>query len=183
MSRVRGLSRSQLAALVCETLSAHGIEAVLSGGSCVSIWSEELYVSNDLDMIVAGMATKNKIGRALTGLGFMPRGKASRYFVHPDTELALEFPSGPLMVGNEQVTRVEELVTDHGTLKLLSTTDCVKDRMAGFLHWNDEQNFQQALLVAQKQSIDWKALEKWFVDEGYPDVFDKFREAFNSANC
>ena len=171
------LTREQLGGLVCETLFAHGMDAVLSGGSCVSIWSNNAYVSDDLDMIIRGMATRSRIARALADLGFTPDKSGSRYFTHPDIKLSLEFPSGPLMVGDEHVTDVETISTDHGTLKLLTPTDCVKDRMAGYLHWGDEQSFQQAVHVAKNQPVDWDSIAKWFAAEGYPGAFRRFRKA------
>jgi hypothetical protein len=43
MKPIKNLSRLELAALVCETLREHGIDVVLSGGSCASIYSSEKY--------------------------------------------------------------------------------------------------------------------------------------------
>jgi hypothetical protein len=156
------------------------MDAVLSGGSCVSIWSNDAYVSNDLDMIIRGMATRSRIVRALGALGFNPSEKGGRYFTHPDTTLSLEFPAGPLMVGDEHVTDVATIKTDHGSLKLLTPTDCVKDRLAGYLHWGDEQNFQQAVYVAQKQPVDWNSIAEWLTAEGSPGALEKLKEAVES---
>ncbi|MEE8060173.1 MAG: hypothetical protein V3T17_20430 [Pseudomonadales bacterium] len=49
MSAVAGLSREELAGLIGEHLRNAGIDVVLSGGSCVSIYFDERYVSKDLD--------------------------------------------------------------------------------------------------------------------------------------
>ena len=48
-------------------------------------------------------------------------------------------------------------------MKLLTPTDCVKDRLAAFFHWNDYQSLNQALLVAkrQKAKVHLKEIEKW----------------------
>jgi hypothetical protein len=48
------LSLEELAALVCSTLERHGVSVVLSGGSVVSIYSNNAYQSNDLDFIQTG---------------------------------------------------------------------------------------------------------------------------------
>jgi len=50
--------------------------------------------------------------------------------------------------------------------ELLSPTDCVKDRLAAFYHWNDRQCLQQAVWVAQERAIDWKEIEWWSRREG-----------------
>jgi formylglycine-generating enzyme required for sulfatase activity len=46
----------RLAALMCSTLERHGVRVVLSGGSVVSIYSDNAYQSYDLDFIQTGRA-------------------------------------------------------------------------------------------------------------------------------
>ncbi len=67
-------------------------------------------------------------------IGFVEK---TRYFVHPDSEYVVEFPPGPLTVGMEPVKEIVELRFSTGTLKIISATDCVKDRLAAYYHWND----------------------------------------------
>lgn len=43
-----------VALIVCKALKDEGIEAVLSGGAVVSIYSENRYMSLDLDFIAYG---------------------------------------------------------------------------------------------------------------------------------
>ncbi len=57
----------------------------------------------------------------------------NRYFRHTDTEYFIEFPRGPLGVGDEPIDEVASLHFETGTLRLLSATDCVKDRLAAFI--------------------------------------------------
>lgn len=49
------LGVEELAALVCSTLERHGVRVVLSGGSVVSIYSDNAYQSYDLDFIQTGL--------------------------------------------------------------------------------------------------------------------------------
>ncbi len=44
----------------------------------------------------------------------------------------VEFPPGPLAVGVEPVKQVNELKFSTGMLRIISPTDCVKDRLAGY---------------------------------------------------
>lgn len=53
-----------------------------------------------------------------------------KYFIHKDTKYFIEFPSGPLSVGDSDVKLIEKIVTKYGTLKLLNSTDCVKDSLS-----------------------------------------------------
>ena len=61
-------SLEDLAALVRNTLEAHGISVALSGGAVVSIHSDAEYVSYGLDFIPTGLA--RKVDAAMESLGF-----------------------------------------------------------------------------------------------------------------
>lgn len=156
------MSAEELAGLVCQSLQDAGVIVTLTGGACVAIWSEGKYVSDDLDFIEEGPVPRRKIREVLKRLGFAEKG---RHFVHPDTKFFVEFPTGPLTVGDQRVERVAERKTPTGTLRLLWPTDCVKDRLAAYFHWNDRQSLEQALLVAQAQTIDLEDIRRWAKSE------------------
>lgn len=60
------LARAEMAALVVETLAAHGIEVVLVGGSCVCIWTDERFGSFDLDFVDLTYKRRREIKAALS---------------------------------------------------------------------------------------------------------------------
>lgn len=172
MKNIGEMSRAELAALVQEKLRDKGIDEILSGGSCVSIYSDEQYVSTDLDMIHSSLLApkRNIIRKALQELGFSEEG---RYFIHPESELFVEFPPGPPSVGEEPVRQIDERRESTGILRLLSPTECVKDRLASYFYFQDEQCLQQAVLVAQENLVDLDEVERWSRNE---DQYDKFRQ-------
>ena len=88
-----------LAAIVSEALRRRGITAVLSGGSVVSIYSTNRYQSYDLDFITTGQM--RIVAEALRDLGF--ERKVGRHFVHPSNPFLIEFPGGPLAIGDHPV--------------------------------------------------------------------------------
>ena len=177
MKGIDEMSVGELAAFVCSHLESCGIHVVLSGGSCVSIYVSGRYVSMDLDFIERLHTTRRQLKQALAKIGF---AEENRYFVHPETEFFLEFPAGPLAVGGEPVKAIEEIRLDTGTLKLLSPTDCIKDRLAAFYHWNDRQCLQQAVWVARARKIDWDEIERWSRKEGEEGKFELFRKSFEN---
>jgi hypothetical protein len=63
----------ELAALVSEALEKAGITATLSGGAAVSIYSDNRYVSEDLDFVT--IALVDELKGALAPLGFQHKGK------------------------------------------------------------------------------------------------------------
>ncbi len=162
----------EVAALVCSTLDRHGIRAVLSGGAVVTIYTENAYESKDLDFIVEGLA--KKVDSAMVELGF--EKAKGRHWTHPRTEFWVEFPSGPLGVGDARVVEQVELETGYGTLRLLAPTECVMDRLAAYYHWNDPQGLEQAVEVAIRQEIDLERIGSWSRAEGALDRFVHFTE-------
>lgn len=129
MKQVKSMSQVELAAYIQDSLQADGIQVVLSGGSAVSFYSSNKYVSKDLDLINTSFTRRSKIKSVMENMGFKERG---RYFVYPETTFFVEFPDGPLSVGEEPVKEVSEFELATGTLKVLSPTDCVKDRLCAF---------------------------------------------------
>ena len=178
MTSLAKLSRIELGALITQSLKVKGIDVVLTGGSCASIYSSEVFVSFDLDFIDVSYSTKSRITEAMGSIGFIPKQGNDRYYEHPDVMLTVEFPSAPLMIG-DQVIRpadVGEIETTVGVLRLLCPTDCVKDRLANHIYHRDAQCYEQALEVARQHPIDWGALKRWLDDEGESAMYQQFRE-------
>lgn len=180
MKLIAEMSRADLGAFVQEHLRGRGIDLVLSGGACVSIYSQNRYVSMDLDMIHTSLLKpkRRSIRDAMSELGFAEDG---RYFKHPDTELFVEFPAGPPAVGEEPVKEIMERQENTGILRIISPTDCVKDRLAGFYHDDDQQCLEQAVLVFQGNQVDLDEIERWSAREGKPDLFRQILKRFKKA--
>jgi hypothetical protein len=172
MKPIRVMSRLELAALVGAEFRRRKINVVLSGGSCVSIYSQEKYVSMDLDFVNAGFAKRAAIRAAMEALGFH---EENRYFRHPDSDWLVEFPPGPLGVGDEPVKHIDEIETSTGILQIISPTDCVKDRLAWFYHDHDTECLEQAVLVAQAKAVDLVEIKRWSEVEGKSDKFTEIR--------
>ena len=116
----------------------------------------------------------------MTEIGF---SEAGRYFIHPESTFLVEFPPGPLAVGAEPVRSIEEIRLPTGSLRIVSPTDCVKDRLAHYFHWQDRQSLAQALLVAQKHTIDLKEIDRWSKAEGMQEQFRPLRRQFRSVSA
>jgi len=172
VKQIKNMSQSELAAYIQDSLQAEGIRVVLSGGSAVSFYSSNKYVSKDLDLINANFAKRSKIKSVMEEIGFQEKG---RYFVNPDTKFFVEFPDGPLSVGEEPVREISEYKMSTGILRVLSPTDCVKDRLCAFYFWNDQQGLTQAVLVAKSQSVDLKEIKRWSKAENKEQEYEIFK--------
>lgn len=178
MISLAGLSVGALAAVVAEHLRKHGIDVVLVGGACVCIYSDNQYRSFDLDFISTGMTSRRTIRAALEEIGFTEK---QRYFTHPETDYFIEFPSGPLAIGDEPPGEIVTLSYPTGDLRLLSPTDSVKDRLAAYYHWQDRQSLEQAVLVAGDHPVDLAEVKRWSVKEGFAEEFEAILERLE--NC
>jgi hypothetical protein len=72
---ISAMSQAELTAHVQQALSKVGIETVLSGGSCVSIWSRNAYISDDIDLVIDGFEWRRKIRDAMVALGFEEKNR------------------------------------------------------------------------------------------------------------
>lgn len=175
----KNISIRDLAIFLCDHLAKQGIETVLSGGACVSIYTESEFISYDLDFVLMDSSHKKRIRKILEEMGFEPEG---RHFCHRDTPFIVEFLSPPLSVGEEPVKKIQIIEKNERKLKLLSPTDCVKDRLAAYYHWNDRPSLEQAVLVSLAQSVDFKEIERWSSNEGMTEKYSTFLEELKSKS-
>ena len=83
-------------------------------------------------------------------------------------------------MGEEPVKEVSEFELATGTLKVLSPTDCVKDRLCAFYFWNDLQGLEQAVLVAKSWQVDLKEIKRWSKVEGKEKEYKTFTDKLAS---
>lgn len=166
-----------MACFVFETLKLNGVRAILVGGACVSIYSNNLYQSYDLDF--ASYDDLKTIEKILKKFGFNRKG---RCFYHHECPFIIDFVNPPIAIGNEPVSTFETLHGPMGSIQLLSPTDCVKDRLSAFFHWNDQQALAQAIFVAEAQSIVLENVQNWALGEGYLEKFKFFLARLKKGN-
>jgi hypothetical protein len=170
--RFKNLPLIDFAVFISDHLCLCGIRVVLTGGACVSIYTDNKYMSYDLDLVLVSSEEQKKTKALILALGFVEEG---RYFRHPDAEFFLDFLSPPLSVGSEPVKQISEIKKGKRILRLLSPTDCVKDRLAAFYHWNDKQALEQAVLVCRDQSVDLAEVRRWSTAEAMAEKFKTFK--------
>lgn len=164
----------QLWRFVAAHLESRGIGVVLVGGAVVSVYTEGAYVSGDLDFVREAFFSRGVEG-AMAEVGFHKEG---RHYRHPGCpHLFVEFVAGPLGIGED--TRIEPTQVTEGDvkIKILSPTDSVRDRLAGFIHFGSRDFMDQAVLVASSRPVDWDKIERWCRGEGPqgPEAFIELR--------
>lgn len=132
----------ELVAIVSEHLAAHGISATLTGGTVVSIYTDNKYESGDLDYI--SPADHKEILKVMEKICYKPVPATSKNLHHSECPITVEFPARALILGG-QPQKADHLESVGGVqVKMLSPTQSVMDRLAGYIAWDDRQNLDQA---------------------------------------
>jgi hypothetical protein len=157
---------------VAATLREAGIGAVLTGGACATLYTDGAYQSHDLDFIIRSGGTRKSLDAAMAAAGFTRDG--DRY-VHPKTPFFVEFPRGPLAIGDDLNISPIQLRLDRGSTLALSATDACRDRLAAFYYWDDRQSLRVAVDIARRRRVSLTAIERWSVREGQREKFADFK--------
>jgi hypothetical protein len=163
---------------VASALDKAGIRAVLVGGACAAIYSDGVYMSEDLDLIIQSAATQRQLDDAMAGIGFTRR--AAQYF-HDKTDFFVEFPRGPLTIGHD--VRIEPIVLKIGRGRVLaiSATDSCRDRLAAFYHWGDRQSLDVAVKIALSNRVRMTLIRRWSAGENASAKFEEFEKELDRA--
>lgn len=138
------------------------------GGAQRPTYAPDAYQSGDLDFVITLQGTDGEA--ALNSLGFVRKGD---FYRHPHSHFLLEFPRGPLAVGEDLIATWSTVRRRKQVLHVLSPTDSCRDRLASFLFWNDFSGLEQALAVhhAHQKKIDMRLIEDWCRREGQHPKF------------
>ena len=161
----------EVAVAVGAQLRRRGVTAVLTGGACVSVYTDGSYVSKDADFVILGRTRQSTLDEALAELGFVREG--DRY-VHPLVHFYIEFPPGPLAIGADLAIKPVDVRIANEVALALSPTDTCRDRLAAFYHWHDRQSLALAVRVARHQPVDLDVIREWSRTEGSLEAFDEF---------
>ncbi|MET0403791.1 MAG: hypothetical protein ABW123_15380 [Cystobacter sp.] len=117
---------------------------------------------------------------ALAALGFSRKGD---FYRHPRSQFLLEFPNGPLAVGDDLIHVWSTVRRGDEVLYVLSPTDSCRDRLASYLFWNDFSGLEQALAVRQAQAagVDLNMIEDWCRREGQIQKFGLFASRIRAS--
>jgi hypothetical protein len=160
----------EVAVAVGAHLASRGIRAVLTGGACVAIHTGT-YISKDADFILQSNVSQQFLEDVLRELGFVRKGAE---YVHPDIPFSIEFPPGPLSIGDDLEILPAELTVGRIRTLGLSASDSCRDRLAAFYHWNDRQALALAVEIARARPVDLDLIRAWSAREGKRAEFGEF---------
>jgi hypothetical protein len=160
-------------------LAANGIETILVGGAVVAIYSDGIYRSGDLDFVLRGYLVKN-LPEVMAKIGF--RVKETRHYSNPEcSHLIIDFASPPAAIGEDYKIEPAFEEVEGEKIYLYSPTDCVKDRLASYIHFRARECLDQAVLVADRFPVDLKKVANWCKGEGSPEAYLDFERKLKKS--
>ena len=171
MALSRDSTLRQVVQAVSASLRRHSIEAILTGGACASLHSKGDYLSQDLDYIIRNSVSRTQLDQAMLAVGFARTGSEYR---HPELQFFVEFPRGPLAIGDDDLVEPIEIRVGAVKVLTLSATDSCRDRLAAFYHWNDLQSLRVAATIARRRKVNLEVIRAWSVREGRYAEFRQF---------
>jgi hypothetical protein len=164
---------------VAQHLAENGISTILVGGAVASIYSEGAYRSGDLDLIVESLFTVN-LPKIMKQIGFVK--KTGRHYKHPKcSHIFIEFCSPPVAIGDDIYIKPAEVHFGGQILKLYNPTDCIRDRLASYIHFKSRDCLDQAVLVAKNQPFNAKKIKKWCESEGASSAYQDFLKTMKAS--
>ncbi len=156
------ISIARLAVIISEHLKANGIISVLSGGSVVTIYTDtNFYESKDLDFI--SPADHQQILKVMAKIGFEKIKKTHKHLTHARTQILVEFPTGPVNLGGSPIRyeNIDEQPLEGGSIRILSPTQSVMDRLLHYVANKDPQGLDQAREICERQIVNLSAIDRW----------------------
>lgn len=170
-----GATLRDVAFAVGTALAAANVDAVLCGGSAATFYAPDVYQSEDLDFVLTFGSDDAPAARAaLESLGYR---LDSAMFFHDVSHFTVEFPVGPLRIGNESVDDIRTERRGEEAVRIIGPTAVVKDRLLKFASWDDFSALRAAAGVARVTDVDLKAVRRFMADEGAGAFKKRFDEA------
>ncbi len=151
-------------------LAKNGINTILVGGAVCAIYSGGAYQSGDLDFVELTYQ-KDAVPQIMESIGF--KKTLGRHYIHPKCNKFVEFCAGPVGIGDDINIKPDEKKVAGQTLYIFSPTDCIRDRLASYIHFKARECLDQAALVAKRLPFNRSKVKEWCKKEGAPHAYDE----------
>ena len=174
-----GVPLRQIAARLRAHLVAHGLDPVLTGRACASIYAGGNIKPRTLEFVLAEYSV-GELEDAMRELGFRADGGSA--YASKRCPVDVVFMPPPLSVGDDVVQSTSLVRSAGGEVRLLTPTDCVRERLSMYYQWGDREAFQDAVDVARNHPITFDIVKSWSDHEWYADRYAEFLSALEETS-
>lgn len=128
-------------------------------------------MSGDLDFVRGWSNNQKEIKEALAEIGFTA---STRIFSHPDCKFTIDFTSPPVEVGDVNDPEIRDI---GNSIRILTPTECIKDRLIKYFYYKDELALQAAIAVAKSQPFNLGRVESFCTNNKIEKAFVDFKKA------
>jgi hypothetical protein len=160
---------------VAANLKKSGFDTILVGGGVATIYSDGAYMSGDIDLVMASMMqSSGDVGKALNEMGF--NKKRQRSYSKEGCRFTIDVSSFPVTIGEDYIAEksLKEAIYNGESVKMLSSTDCILDRLNKAYHYADETAFDAAVEVAKRQPYKIERIKEFCHANKMTGLFDRF---------
>lgn len=171
------ISLRQSIAKIREHLENAGYDPVLTGKACAAVYIGARTKPHVLEFVIKEYNI-NELDDAMKKIGF--KSTSMNTYESKRSPFDIIFLPPPLTVGDDVVDEVVTVRARPGKIKLLNATDCVRQRLATFYRWGDDEALAEAVLVARQNDIDMELVKRWSEWEWASDRYEVFIEKLES---
>ena len=92
----------------------------------------------------------------------------------------MDFSSPPIDIGNKNDPEIREDQYDGKLIRILTPTECIKDRLHKAFHWKDELALKASLEVALSRPFSIGKVKKFWADNNIMPKFHEFETQFKA---
>lgn len=89
---------------------------------------------------------------------------------------------GPVGIGEDVEIKPDIKTIEGQKLYIYSPTDCIRDRLASYIHFKARECLDQAALVAKRFPFNQKKVKDWCASEGAPHAFEDLMKKIKSRS-
>ncbi len=150
-------------------VAEHGTKSIVVGGFAVEIYTQNSYMTQDIDLVFARNDIANQV---LLDLGFEREGKS---WYHSGLQISVEIPGDILHGDYDQIMKLN--LPNGDCVYVIGIEDIILDRLRACVHWKSSSDCEWGyrLYKTHRENLDidyivrisrndgtYQFVEKWF---------------------
>ncbi len=150
----------EAAVTIATAFNREGIAAVLTGPAASAIHTHDRRTCRHLNYALTPPVSPSRLASALRYLGF-DAAPAATSRAHADSGFSIELTEEPVTLGKGDAVLGQTLQLKNGFVRVLSPTDCCRERLLRWKSTQGETEMTQAVDVAARCDVNMPIMRAW----------------------